>query len=133
MTDMTDLDDLLAVARARPPEVSEALMARVMADALDLQPDPAPLAPAQDSRGPAVGAGRAAGGVFGDLFGGVFGGLFGTGGVLAGLGTAMLAGLVVGFAQPAPLMVLTDALLPGAAIESLELIPNLSGSLLSEE
>jgi predicted lipid-binding transport protein (Tim44 family) len=116
---MDELDDLLARARATQAAAPPALLDRVMADALAHQPAPRPLAPAR-----AMPSGAA---------GGWLGRLFGTGGALAGLGGAMLAGLALGMVQPAPVLTLTDALLPGAAIESLDLIPDLSAALLSEE
>lgn len=106
------IDDLFAMARADRAIPSEALMARVMADALAEQPQPRPAAAAPV-------AGRAAGrGVWSrlaDLFGGI--------GALAGMGGAAAAGLLIGYVQPEGLLALGDAVL-GTPLETVEVIPS---------
>lgn len=117
-TEMTDLDDLLAEARHSAVAPSEAFMARVLADAMAEQPGPARIAPRAEPPGRL--------GIFDWLAG-----LLGGGGVLAGLGAAAAAGLVIGYVQPAPVTAVTQAFLPGS-IESVELIPTLSGLVGTE-
>lgn len=116
--EMTDLDDLFAEARRASPEVSEAFLARVLADAIAEQPEPARMA----TRGEPP---RTVG-----LFGWLSG-LMGGGGVLAGLGAVAAAGLVAGYVQPAPVTAVAGAFLP-AGIESVELIPSLSALVGTE-
>lgn len=106
----SDLDDLLAAARADRPTPSPALMARVIADADRLQPRPAlRAAPAARSR-PGFLA------VLAEAFGGR--------GALAGMAAATLAGVWVGAAQPAAFSVLTAGVWPTESV-SVELIPDL--------
>ncbi len=105
---MDDLDALFGAARARPTVPSDALMGRVMADALALQPAPrAVVAPPP----PPQGLWR---GVI-DFFGGF--------GALAGMGSAAAAGLFIGFVQPTGLSDLSAALI-GGQIDSLSLMPS---------
>ena len=106
-----DLDTLFAAARAAPPAPSDALMARVMADALAHQP--APRAPA------ATVAPERRGGSFWSALSGFFGGA----GALAGMGGAAAAGLFIGLAQPAALVNLSDAYL-GGTLDSVALMPS---------
>lgn len=81
-----DLDSLFSEARARPPEpIPDRLMARVMADALTHLPSAEPLARPAPAR-PGFWEG--------------FLSLFGGGGALAGMATAAVAGVWLGFAQP---------------------------------
>jgi hypothetical protein len=112
-----DLDILFAAARAERPEPSEALMARVLADALANQPAPvraapAPvIAPAAPQRGPLA--------ALADLFGGF--------GALAGMGAAAVAGVFIGFVQPDGLTALSDAVsytVLGGTLESVALMPS---------
>lgn len=104
----SDLDDLLAAARADRPVPSAALMARVLDDAQRLQPAAArPLRRAPARPGLMARLAQA----------------FGGAGALAGMAAAMLAGVWVGLAQPAPLTLLTAALWPAEAL-SVELIPD---------
>jgi len=107
MTDH-DLDSLLAAARTADRAPSPALMARVMADAMALQPKPAsrPVLRAAPSR-------------WFDRLAEVFGG----GGALAGISFAMLAGVFIGVVRPEPVAALTSALLTGARYEAVELLP----------
>jgi len=116
-----DLEELFAEARAAhssaaPPD----LLARVLTDAYavqdlqDAQAGPAPVA----RRG--VGLLRLCAGLFG-----------GTAGI-AGLATAMVAGVAIGLVQPAPVSAMTTLLWPEeAALDTIELIPNF-GALLPE-
>jgi hypothetical protein len=90
-----DLDGLLATAARRPPP-SEALMERVLADALALQPQPAPSA---------RGLPRARPGVLMRLAGGVRRGARAG----RGSGTAAVFGLALGYYSPATLDYLTGA------------------------
>lgn len=106
MTDAYDLDGLLAEARGGTPEPSPDLLARVLSDGLALQPQPrARRATAR----PGLWA----------MLAGAVGGVTG----LAGLATATVAGLWIGFAQPAPIGAVTDGLWPDASLETVELIP----------
>lgn len=104
----SDLDDLLAAARADRPEPSAALMARVLDDARRLQPA-MPLPPRRAPVRPGLLARLSY--------------AFGGAGALAGMAAAMLAGVWVGVAQPAPFTTLTAALWPAEAL-SVELIPD---------
>lgn len=88
-----DLDDLLAYAARRPAVPSEALMERVLADALALQP----VAAALPERGGSTHSGLLS--RLASLFGGAP--------ALAGLGTAAVFGLVLGYYNPATLDYLT--------------------------
>jgi hypothetical protein len=108
----TDLESLFAAARAGRPSPSAGLTARITADADAVQsafrPAPAPVRPRRWSGWIAALGGN---------------------GVLAGLATATLAGLWLGFAQPAPVLTLTqtlsDALAADAGLGAVELIPAL--------
>ncbi len=92
------LDLLLAQAAATPPAASPALMERVLADALALQPAPPVFARPRISRPGLLGR-------LADLFGGVP--------ALTAVSAAAALGLVVGYLNPATLDVfasgLTDA------------------------
>ena len=108
------LDDLFAEARSttRPP--SEALMARVLADAMEAQPKAVVAVVPASVRGPGVWSRLAA--------------LFGGAGALAGMGTAAMAGLFIGFVQPESLSVLGDAVL-GTPLETVELVSSVDALL----
>lgn len=114
-----DLDDLFAAARAATPPPSAALLARIEADGLRLLPRPPARAAALSSRPP-----RGLRGLLSDMVLAV-GGLGGA----AGLASAMLAGLWIGFVQPQGLSALTEGLTAGlrsdAMLDSVELIPSL--------
>ena len=115
---MSELDDLFAVAAAQPvPAPSDALMAGVLADAAREQARPAARLAVLPAR-PGVWSAMSA--------------LFGGSGVLAGLGTAAVAGLYLGFAQPSALLQLTDAFGGGTSLDGLDLMPGVD-ALLSEE
>jgi len=117
MQDRDDLEALFGAARAQAPVPSEALMARVLANALEAQPKAVvPRAPVAARREGMLS--RLAG-----LFGGV--------GALAGIGSAAAAGLFIGYVQPTGLSGLDDAVL-GTPLESVELMPDV-GALLAGE
>lgn len=110
----SDLEDLFAEARTRAPAPSDALMARIMADAVAHQPPPpAPVRPAAPTRSAGL-SGWLAG-----LRGGMLAG--------AGMVTATLAGVWIGFAQPSPMVPVTDALWQPAfqEIDTVDLQPSL--------
>ncbi len=120
----TDLDDLFAIAAAEttvavPPD---ALLARVLADAVREQARP------NVAHSESVGAAAPAGHGFWAGLAALFGG----GGVLAGLGTAAVAGLYLGFAQPAAMGQWSDAFLGSGSLDSVDLMPGVD-ALLSEE
>lgn len=96
-----DLDDLLAHAARRPALPSEALMNRVLADGLALQPAALTLRSVPRP------------GLFARLSG-----LFGGPPVLAGLGTAAVFGLALGYLSPTTLNYLT-----GSSTETAEFFP----------
>lgn len=108
----TDLEGLFAEARAERPSPSASLTARITADADAVQ---AAFRSAPIPARPRRWAGWIA--------------AMGGNGVLAGLATATLAGLWLGFAQPAPILTLTqtvsDAYATDAGLGSVELIPSL--------
>jgi hypothetical protein len=115
MQDRDDLDDLFAAARASRPVPSEALMARVLADALAEQPRPAVV----PRLVPRLGLWSRLAAVFGGP------------GALAGIGSAAAAGLFIGYVQPSGLSVLGDAVL-GTPLETVELMPDVDGLLAGE-
>lgn len=96
-----DLDDLFATARQHRPQPSDALMNRVLADALALQPRPA-APPAPAPRPGLLGRLAAA---------------FGGGPVLAGLCTAAVAGLMLGYFSPSTYDYLASGLTDAEAID----------------
>ena len=99
-----DLDHLLAAAAQRAPTPSAALMERVLADALTLQPE----APGLRSAAPLPRSG------FLSRLAGAFGGAP----ALAGLGTAAVFGLALGYLSPTTLDYLT-----GTSAETAEFFP----------
>jgi hypothetical protein len=107
MTVMQDdeLDRLLAAAARTAPEPSDALMQRVLADALALQPQPAALRPA-----PAPARTNRLSRFFRSLGGGP---------ALAGLGTAAAFGIVLGYLSPTTLDYLT-----GSTADAAEFFPD---------
>lgn len=110
-----DLDRLFDRARAETPVPPDDLVVRVLADAAAHQPLTRPAAGLRP-------AAPTAHGWFGGRFRGVISALFGGGGVLAGWGGAMIAGLTLGLTQPAPVSALTTALFDQSAV-SVELLP----------
>ncbi|MEZ5755458.1 MAG: dihydroorotate dehydrogenase [Paracoccaceae bacterium] len=109
------LEDLFAAMREERVPPSDALMARVLADAMAHQPRPDPQPALKPGQGAAAEAGQ---GLWRRLAG-----LFGGAGALAGMGTAAVAGLFIGFVQPVGLGVLEEAVL-GTPLETVELIPS---------
>jgi hypothetical protein len=107
----TDIDDLFAMARDDSPKPSAALMGRVLADGLELQPRAARAL--EPKAAPQLGFWAA-------LLASI-----GGGGALAGLTTATLAGLWIGFFQPTSVSAMTDVLWSeGAPVDLVELIPS---------
>lgn len=104
------IDDLLALAARERPAPSAALIDRVTADALRLQPGPA--RPARRRSAPGVLARIAA--------------AFGGGPVLAGVCSSVVIGLAVGYLNPGSLDYLT-----GAEAGTVDLFPSLD-TLLTE-
>ena len=111
---MMDLDQLLQEA-AKPVQVSDALMARILADAQRVQPVPRPFGQAKA---------RGFWGSLSDMFGGT--------GVLAGLATVACAGIYLGAVQPPALSTVTLALSGSSAVDQLDFMPSID-SLLAEE
>ncbi len=105
-----DLDALFAAAGAATAAPSDALMARVLADAVALQPVAAGLAP------------RAAPARIG--FWTRFAAALGGAGVLAGLGSAAVAGVMIGFAEPGTLSMVTGGLYE-TTLDAVDLVPSL--------
>lgn len=118
--DHDPLEGLFAQARAEPAAPGDDFMARLMADAERDQP--APLTPASKTAETRPRAGFLARWVA--LLGGAV--------AVAGIGTAAMAGLVIGYVQPDPLWTLADGLGLAQAGESLDLLPAFD-SLLTEE
>ncbi len=108
MPDQDEMDGLFAMARARRMEPSPDLMARILADAAAVQRRAVPVVAPLAVRRRGWLAGLA----------GVFGGFGG----LAGVGGAAVAGLVLGFVQPAPVTQVADVLL-GVQAVSVDLVP----------
>lgn len=105
-----DLDALLALAANRSPQPSEALLDRVLADALaEQQAQARPVARFAPAPAPA--------GFFARLAG-----FFGGGPMLAGVVSAAVAGVAVGYLNPATLDLLTGGM--AASAETLDLFPS---------
>lgn len=100
-----DLDGLFALAARDRPTPSPALMDRVLADALAAQPQPRELAPAPVRPGLLAR----------------FAAMFGGAPVLAGVCSAAVAGVALGYLNPASMDVLTGGL---TGTETLELFPS---------
>lgn len=108
--DLSSLDALFAQARDDRPLPSAGLMERVLADALSHQPVPRPVVARPVSQ-------QKTGWLDGLLA------LFGGAGALAGMGSAAVAGLMLGFIQPAGLSDMTASLW-GSGIDSVSLMPS---------
>jgi hypothetical protein len=112
-----DLDSLLGAAAHQRLQPSAALIDRVLADALALQPQPVPLTRAVVSAPrPGILARLAAS--------------FGGGPVIAGVFSAAVAGLTLGYLNPTTLDYVTGGL-AGFDTEAVELFPT-SDFLISE-
>ena len=109
MTDMKDddldLHRLLAAAARTAPKPSEALMDRVLADAFALQPEAPVIRPTVLARKPGLLARLAA--------------ALGGGPALAGLGSAAVFGVALGYLSPTMLDYLT-----GTAADAAEFFPD---------
>jgi hypothetical protein len=120
---MDDLDALFAEAKSGAMQPSQGLMARVIADAEALQPNSASLTDASL---------RSSAGVRGGFFAGLAA-LFGGAGALAGVGSAALAGLVIGLVQPTAVQSMSGMIAGTTTnIEQVELIPDVSTLLAGE-
>ncbi|MFN3723807.1 MAG: hypothetical protein ACK4VZ_12245 [Paracoccaceae bacterium] len=117
MTPEAELEALFARAQAHPPEADAAYVARVMADAQALQPGARQPRAVRRAARPGVWARFAA------ALGGVT--------AVAGLGTAAMAGLLIGYVQPEPMVTLAGSIGFGVS-ESLDLLPGFD-DLLTEE
>ena len=115
---MDDLDDLFASAKAAVVQSSDALMARVLADA-----DAVQAATMRRVVAPVVVKKM---GFFASLSA-----LFGGGGVLAGVGSAAVAGLFLGFVQPSGLGSMSD-LWVTASVDQIDLMPGVDAVLAGE-
>ena len=118
MTEYKELDALFALSGSENQMPSTALTARVLADAHRLQPR---------NTAPTAVAGTSGQGIWAMLAA-----VFGGGGILAGMGTAAVAGFYLGFVQPTSFLSLTDALLNATQMDSLDLMPGID-ALLTEE
>lgn len=114
---MDDLDALFAAVKSDKALPSDALMARVLADAAAHQPKPAQYHDQTPLAKPGLWAGLSA--------------LFGGGGALAGIGSAAVAGLFIGIVQPVDIASFTDSL-GGVTLETVELMPGLDALLAGE-
>jgi hypothetical protein len=113
-TDMReqDLNDLFAEARAQEPPEHVALLARVLADAERNMPKPA------------VRAVLRAPGFWGRLAAAL-----GGKGVLVGLGTTAVAGVMLGFIQPTSVTAFTDVILAETPLDEVDLLPGIDAIL----
>ncbi len=114
---MDDLDDLFAEARRGAVQPSDALMARVLADAVQAQPQAVPRVGAAAVARPGWLATLAT--------------LFGGAGSLVGVGTAAVAGLFFGFVQPDGLGSVADIWAAGA-VDQVDLMPQVDVLLAGE-
>jgi hypothetical protein len=118
MTEMTDrdaLDALFDQARACPEPAGPEFMARVLADAERLQPAPRGAEHTVPVRGRSAVARRGWLARLSQALGGAA--------VVAGIGSAAMAGLVVGYVQPDALVSLTDSYSLAAEADGLDLMP----------
>ncbi len=105
-----ELDALFDLAARHRPTPSSALMDRVLADALELQPASQPLAPPPMRKA----------GLLSRLAG-----LFGGPPVLAGVCSAALAGVALGYLDPTTMDLLTGGIAGGlTGSETLDLFPS---------
>ena len=91
-------------------------MGRVVADAITHQPRPTTLPTRRDTRQKAGTWSRIAGALGGK-------------GVLAGLGTTMMVGVMIGFTQPSSLTVFTDSIFAQTPLDVVELMPGIDAIL----
>jgi hypothetical protein len=114
---MDDLDALFAGAKSAAMQPSDALMARVLADAEAQQPRAVP----RNAPAPAPARGFFAG----------LAAFFGGAGALAGVGSAALAGLFIGFVQPTEISAMVG-FSTTTTIDQVELIPDVTALLAGE-
>lgn len=117
------LDDLFRQARASDAPPSDRLVARVLADADQVQRGLA--APAASERRPAAGAGS---GWLARLVGSL-----GGSGAFAGLAAAGVAGVALGLAQPASLAPWSAGLWSAAEVDTVELFPDIDALFAGTE
>ncbi len=115
MADTADLDAILAAARTAGADASEDFLARVLADAYAMQPQPAAVVAV-----PAASGWRARLVASLSALGGM--------GAAAGLATATLAGVWIGFARP-DLVGGLGLAWTGAQVKSIELLPTVDAWL----
>jgi hypothetical protein len=113
---MDDLDALFAQAKSTPMLPSQALMARVLQDAALQQTQSAPPAAARPRLG-----------IFAQLAA-----FFGGAGALAGMVSAAVAGLFIGFVQPTSLDLVTGYAAGSASTDQVELLPDVTALLTGE-
>lgn len=111
----TDLDDLFAKARAVEPPQSPALLARVYADAMRVQPKPVAISLAIPAHKQTWWA------KLSNALGGKRG--------LAGLGTAAVAGVMLGLVQPTSVLALTESFFATATVDEVDLMPGIDAIL----
>lgn len=119
-----DLEVFFEAARAETPVPREALLSRILADAAAHQPPAPGLAGAGGMAGDAPAQGWLAR-------------LFGTVGgwpALAGMVTATVAGVWIGYAEPAGFDNVSSAVWPGASdgYDVVDLIPSMDGFLVED-
>jgi hypothetical protein len=114
MTPDNDLENLFRAARENPPEAGTAFMARALAEAQAAQPLPRAVAVAPRRNLWARMAAAVGGAV-----------------AVAGIGTAAMAGLVIGYVQPEPMLTLAGTIGLGSA-ETLDLMTGYD-ALLTED
>jgi hypothetical protein len=110
-----ELDDLFATARALKVEPSTDFMARILQDAEANQPH---------SLGINVPSAARKKGLWATMLAAIGGGA-----AFAGLSTATIAGLWLGFVQPTPLTTVTDSFWASETLESVDLIPSFDNIL----
>jgi hypothetical protein len=114
---MDDLDDLFASAKSAAMQPSAALMARVLADADAVQAAALRKPAAAPQPKPGILAALAA--------------LFGGSAALAGVGSAAVAGVFLGFVQPSALSSV-GALWASASVDQIDLMPGVDAVLAEE-
>lgn len=112
----TQLTSFFEAATEHAPRPSDELMARILADAAHVQGD------RFSSQMPAARASRLSGIL------GVLGGW----GALAGLATATVAGVWIGFAEPGGLGDYTNLILPSSGYGVTDLMPGIDSYLLED-
>lgn len=109
------LEALFAEARQHAPQPSDAFLSRLIDDAIAVQPNPQPQPQA-----------RAARGYWSRLFGAIGGAA-----VVVGMGSAAMAGLVIGYAQPEEMLQFSDTIGLSES-QQIEILPNFDIFLTEE-